>query len=89
MKRCCGTSTPALCPSRTTAPTCASSSDGRPSMISRCIEAVPSAVSESTKASVFSTLSEGSRIPEYRGRAIFCQSDVAPSASAEAVRFQR
>jgi hypothetical protein len=39
-KVCCGVSISDFCPRRTTAPICASSSEGRPSIMSRCKDAV-------------------------------------------------
>ena len=55
-------------PIRTTAPLCASSSDGRPAIKSRCIEAVPSGGNDSASFIVSATDSLRAGMPQARAR---------------------
>lgn len=68
MNSCTGVGKLQARPSRTTAPLCASSSEGRPAIRSRCIEAVPSDGDESTNLIVFDTDSLSIGMPTARAR---------------------
>src|ERR1700722_6321927 len=57
-------------PSRTTAPLCASSSDGRPAIRSRCIEAVPSDGNDSANFIVSATDLLPTGMPQARAKPI-------------------